>query len=92
MNLLYPRVPRHPALSNLSDMATRRDLGETGLWPFKETEQVRADPTEKIEQSRAGLKIDISQVQLTWLNWGLLFWAAQFGTIVLLIRRIWPKG
>ncbi len=88
---------------NLSDMATRQDLRETELRLLKEIEQVRADLkveiehtradlTEKIEQTRADLKIDLSQAQLAWLKWSFLFWATQFGAILLLIWRVWPKG
>ena len=64
---------------------TRADLTE-------KIEQTRADLTEKIEQTRADLKIDLSQAQLAWLKWSFLFWATQFGAILLLIWRVWPKG
>ncbi|BCX88221.1 hypothetical protein MIN45_P0589 [Methylomarinovum tepidoasis] len=85
--------------------AVRSELKETELRLIKEIEQVRAETEavrselketelrliKEIEQVRAELKVDIANSHTAWLKWSFLFWLSQFGAIVLLLWRIWPR-
>ncbi len=64
----------------------------------KEIEQLRADLTKEIEQNRteiekvrADLKVEIAHTHTAWLKWSFLFWLSQFGAILLILWRVWPK-
>ena len=57
----------------------------------KEIEQLRADLTKEIEKTRADLKVEIAHTHTAWLKWSFLFWLSQFGAILLILWRVWPK-
>jgi len=57
----------------------------------KEIEQLRADLTKEIEKTRADLKVEIAHTHTAWLKWSFLFWLSQFGAILLILWRVWPR-
>ncbi len=64
----------------------------------REIEKVRADLTREIEQNRteiekvrADLKVEIAHTHTAWLKWSFLFWLSQFGAILLILWRVWPR-
>ena len=57
----------------------------------KEIEKVRADLTREIEKTRADLKVEIAHSHTAWLKWSFLFWLSQFGAILLILWRVWPR-
>ena len=56
-----------------------------------EIERVRADLIKAIEKTRADLKVEIAHGHTAWLKWSFLFWLSQFGAILLILWREWPK-
>ena len=56
-----------------------------------EIERVRADLIKAIEKTRTDLKVEIAHGHTAWLKWSFLFWLSQFGAILLILWRVWPK-
>ncbi len=56
-----------------------------------EIEKIRADLIKEIEKTRADLKVEIAHTHTAWLKWSFLFWLSQFGAILLILWRVWPK-
>jgi len=56
-----------------------------------EIERVQAALIKAIEKTSADLKVEIAHDHTAWLKWSFLFWLSQFGAILLILWRVWPK-